>query len=57
MKFTEAELREMLHTLTIQTVRLQDGINTIPTRREEFERRLKLINSSIDKLEVKLLNV
>lgn len=57
MRFTEAELREMLNTLTVQSVRLQDGINTIPTRAEEFKRRLNLIESSINKLEVKLLNL
>lgn len=57
MKFTEAELMEMLNVLTIQTVRLQDAINTNPSRTEEFTRRLNLIQSSIDKLEVKLLNI
>jgi hypothetical protein len=57
MKFTEAELREMLNTLTVQTVRLQDAINSNPSRKEEFTRRLNLIESSIDKLEVKLLNL
>jgi hypothetical protein len=57
MKFTEAELREMLNTLTVQSVRLQDAINSNPLREEEFTRRLNLIQSSIDKLEVKLLNL
>ena len=57
MRFTEAELREMLHTLTVQSIKLQGGINDTPSRKEEFTRRLNLIESSIDKLEVKLLNI
>lgn len=57
MRFTEAEIREMLNTLSIQTIRLQDGIIETPSRKEEFTRRLNLIQSSIDKLEVKLLNL